>query len=247
MTGMIGELSLKLGVKRLIYTGTIDSYYAGSKAGTITEETAGPPDRMVKLHARSKTASEEILLDPSQEQGLPPDLFDPGSSSVGAAALSTGVSGMRSWNAICRIWGRGDHPLPFVLVEDVARALVLALQTPGYRGRGVQPRRRDRALGPRLSSSASSARRGRVPETPHAALEVLCHRPRQVGGQAVGPPPRSAKAQLSRLGDQPACSLRLHEAREMLGWRPVTDREALIRLGIQGPCSEFIGVAPTGA
>ena len=36
-TRLVGEACLAAKVKRLIYTGTIDSYYAGAKAGTITE------------------------------------------------------------------------------------------------------------------------------------------------------------------------------------------------------------------
>ena len=43
----------------LIYTGTIDSYYAGAKAGTITETT--PLDPYIawrNLYARAKAVSE---------------------------------------------------------------------------------------------------------------------------------------------------------------------------------------------
>ena len=41
----VGEACLAAAVKRLIYTGTIDSYYAGAEAGTVTEET--PLDRKI--------------------------------------------------------------------------------------------------------------------------------------------------------------------------------------------------------
>ena len=44
-TRQLAQACLEAGVKRLIYTGTIDSYYAGANAGTITEET--PLDRNI--------------------------------------------------------------------------------------------------------------------------------------------------------------------------------------------------------
>ena len=42
-TRRVGEACLAAKVGRLIYTGTIDSYYAGARAGTITEETPLDP------------------------------------------------------------------------------------------------------------------------------------------------------------------------------------------------------------
>ena len=42
-TRLIAEACLEFGVKRLIYTGTIASYFTGANAGTITEETPLDP------------------------------------------------------------------------------------------------------------------------------------------------------------------------------------------------------------
>ena len=41
---------------------------------------------------------------------------------------------MWSWNAVCQIWGQGRNPLPFVLVEDVAQALVAAVDVAEIEG-----------------------------------------------------------------------------------------------------------------
>ena len=50
-------------VQRLIYTSTIDSYYAGAKAGTITETTPLDPHIAWRnLYARAKAESEELLM-----------------------------------------------------------------------------------------------------------------------------------------------------------------------------------------
>jgi predicted dehydrogenase len=42
-TRRVGECALASGVKRMLYTGTVDSYYCGAGAGTITEETPLDP------------------------------------------------------------------------------------------------------------------------------------------------------------------------------------------------------------
>ena len=114
--------------ERLIYTGTIDSYYAGAKAGTITETTPLDPHIAWRnLYARAKAASEEILMAIHRERGLPVVIFRPGIViGRGGSPFHWGI-GMWSWNAVCQIWGQGRNPLPFVLVEDVARALVAAV------------------------------------------------------------------------------------------------------------------------
>ena len=69
-TRRVAEACLTAKVGRLIYTGTIDSYYAGAKAGTITEET--PLDPHIgwrNYYARAKALSEQALMDLHREKG----------------------------------------------------------------------------------------------------------------------------------------------------------------------------------
>ena len=69
VTRRVAEACLSSRVQRLIYTGTIDSYYAGSRAGTITEATPLDPQIAWRnLYARAKAASEDILLTMHREQ-----------------------------------------------------------------------------------------------------------------------------------------------------------------------------------
>jgi predicted dehydrogenase/nucleoside-diphosphate-sugar epimerase len=135
VTRRVAEESLAAQVKRLIYTGTIDSYYAGSKAGTITENT--PLDPHIgwrNYYARAKALSEQCLTSLHRQHGLPVVIFRPGIViGQGGSPLHWGV-GMWSWNAVCQVWGKGQNPLPFVLVEDVAKALASALHVPGIEG-----------------------------------------------------------------------------------------------------------------
>ena len=133
---LLGESCIAAGIKRLIYTGTIDSYYAGSRAGTITEATPLDPNiRRRNYYARAKAAAEGILMDLHRTKKLPVVIFRPGIViGRGGNPFHFGV-GMWTSDCVCEVWGKGDHPLPFVLVSDVAAALVRGIQVDGIEGR----------------------------------------------------------------------------------------------------------------
>jgi nucleoside-diphosphate-sugar epimerase len=135
VTREIAEAALAAGVKRLVYTGTIDSYYAGARAGTITEDT--PLDSGIERrnpYARAKAASERMLLQMHHERNLPVVILRPGIViGRGGSPMHWGVG--RWWyGSVCQTWGSGRNILPLVLVEDVARGLVAASEVPGIEG-----------------------------------------------------------------------------------------------------------------
>lgn len=135
-TRQIAECALDAGVERLVYTGTIASYYQGSKARKITENT--PLDQLIargNLYARAKTASEDLLMKMHREQSLPVVILRPGVViGRGGSPFHWGVA--RWWHdSVCETWGKGQNKLPFVLVEDVASALIAAMDVPGIEGR----------------------------------------------------------------------------------------------------------------
>jgi nucleoside-diphosphate-sugar epimerase/predicted dehydrogenase len=135
-TRQIAEIALAAGVKRFIYTGTIDCYYAGARAGRITEETGlDPYIERRNLYARAKAASERILLTMFRERGLPVIIVRPGIViGRGGSPFHWGV-GMWWYDSVCELWGNGRQKLPIVLVEDVAKGLVAALDAPSIEGR----------------------------------------------------------------------------------------------------------------
>ena len=135
VTRRVAEACLLSRVRRLIYTGTIDSYYAGSRPAPSPKTTPLDPQIAWRnLYARAKAVSEEVLLSMHREQGLPVVIFRPGVViGRGGSPFHWGI-GMWSWDAVCQIWGQGRNPLPLVLVEDVARALVSALDAPKIDG-----------------------------------------------------------------------------------------------------------------
>jgi predicted dehydrogenase/nucleoside-diphosphate-sugar epimerase len=134
-TRMVGEVCLAAKVKRLIYTGTIDSYYAGANAGVITETTPLDPNiGRRNYYARAKAAAEDILVDMHTKRGLPLVILRPGIViGRGGNPFHWGVG--RFSENICEVWGGGTNKLPFVLVSDVASALVNAMDIPAIEGR----------------------------------------------------------------------------------------------------------------
>jgi predicted dehydrogenase/nucleoside-diphosphate-sugar epimerase len=134
-TRLLAKTCLTSGVKRYIYTGTIDSYYAGERAGTITEETPLDPniDRR-NYYARAKAASEALLMDMHRTQGLPVVIFRPG-IVIGPAGNPFHWGVGRFSETVCEVWGSGTNKLPFVLVGDVGAALLRGIQVESIEGR----------------------------------------------------------------------------------------------------------------
>jgi nucleoside-diphosphate-sugar epimerase/predicted dehydrogenase len=134
-TRVVAEACAAAGVKRLIYTGTIDSYYAGAKAGTITEKTPLDPNiKRRNYYARAKAASEAMLMEMYGKDRLPVVIVRPGIViGQGGNAFHWGVG--RFSENVCEVWGDGNNKLPFVLVADVASALLRCIQVPGIEGR----------------------------------------------------------------------------------------------------------------
>ncbi len=135
VTKNIAERALAKGVDRFIYTGTIDSYYSANPNETITSDT--PLDSKINSrnhYARSKAACEALLMTMYREKGLPVVIFRPGIViGKGCPPAHWGV-GMFQSETRMQFWGDGLNKLPFVLVEDVASALVKGLNKEGLDG-----------------------------------------------------------------------------------------------------------------
>jgi predicted dehydrogenase/nucleoside-diphosphate-sugar epimerase len=132
---LLGKACLAARIRRLIYTSTIDIYNAGATAGKITETTAADPYiHRRNYYARAKAAAETILMEMYRARQLPAVIFRPGIViGKGGNPFHFGV-GMWSSESVCEIWGDGANALPFVLVSDVASALVRGVQVEGIEG-----------------------------------------------------------------------------------------------------------------
>src|SRR5262249_7281329 len=85
-------------------------------------------------YARAKGAAEVILMEMHSTQRLPVVIFRPGIViGRGGNPFHWGVGRFSDSN--CEVWGDGNNKLPFVLVVDVASALVRGIQVSGIEGR----------------------------------------------------------------------------------------------------------------
>ena len=132
----LARACLERGVKRLIYTGTIDSFYAGGRAGTITERTSlDPRIKRRNNYARAKATVEDLLLEMHQREGLPVVIVRPGIViGEGGNPFHWGVGKWTS-EGVVETWGDGTNKLPLVLVDDVAAGMVKAMEVRGIEGR----------------------------------------------------------------------------------------------------------------
>jgi predicted dehydrogenase/nucleoside-diphosphate-sugar epimerase len=237
VTERIGKAALAAGVKRLIYTGTIDSYYAGKRAGTITEVTPLDPQIARRnLYARAKAASEVVLLQMHREQKLPVVIVRPG-IVVGlfGSPFHWGV-GMWSHNSVCQIWGDGRNKLPLVLVSDVARGLIDAANVSGIEGESFNLvgdpilsahdylDELERSGGIRIQRQATSIIKFYLSDLLKWWVKTL-----------VRHPDRRFPSYRDWESRRQYATFDCSRAKDRLGWEPTSDRADLIRHGIEEP------------
>jgi predicted dehydrogenase/nucleoside-diphosphate-sugar epimerase len=243
VTRRIAQAALTAGVKRLIYTGTIDSYYTGKRAGTITNDT--PLDAQIarrNYYARAKAASEAILLQMHQQQGLPVVILRPGIViGRGGSPFHWGV-GMWWYGSVCQLWGNGRNKLPLVLVADVADALVAALESPGIEGRTFNLvgdfclSARDylaelnRCGGMQVQQHATPIFKFYLVDMFKWIIKVLVRHPDRRLPRYRDWESRTQRAIFDCTG-----------TKKSLGWRPTCDRDEVIRSGISEPVLEALG------
>lgn len=241
-TRQVAECALEAGVKRLIYIGTTDSYYAGSKAGTINEDTPlDPKIAQRNLHARAKAASEELLMRMHRERGLPIVILRPGIViGRGGNPFHPGIG--KWWNdAICQMWGDGNNKLPLVLVEDVAQGLIAAMKKPGIEGKSFNLvaapclsaqdylDELDRACKTRIQRHATPILRFYLLDMVKWAAKVALRHP----GCRL-PSYRDWESRTQRAFFD--CTA----ARTVLDWDPFSERKDLVRRGIETPLMEIM-------
>ena len=246
-TRLVAECALEAGVKRLVYAGTIDSYYAGRPGTIITEAT--PLDPAIgrrNLYARAKAKSEEELRRLSRERGLPLVIVRPGIViGRGGSPFHWGV-GMWRHDAVCQLWGRGNHKLPLVLVEDVARALLAAIDAPGIEGRDfnlvadqctdAQGLSAQEYLDELDRAGGIKVQRYETPIARFYLLDML----KWLVKVAVRHPERRMPSYRDWRSRTQQARFDCTAAKTALGWNPVSERGELVRKGIAEPLREFM-------
>lgn len=242
VTKNIAERALVHGVKRFIYTGTIDSYYSADANETITGDTPLDPHiERRNLYARSKAACEALLMDLYKNQGLPLVIFRPGIViGKGCPPAHWGV-GMFESDTRVQLWGDGLNKLPLVLVEDVAEALALGLDAEEIEGQTFlltdQPMLSARDYVDIVSKELGS--KLRAEPTPIWKL-YLSDAVKEFAKQLIKHP----NARHSSYRDWDSRSHRAHydsgKTKQLLGWQPVGERGAMVQRGILDAVRAFM-------
>jgi nucleoside-diphosphate-sugar epimerase len=133
---IVAQACLAAGTRRLVHVGSIASLYLGPGAACVTGAT--PPDPQAGRradYARAKAECDLMLLRLHAQEKLPLVVLRPG--LVVGQGTSPFHSGLGFFNAEQHVigWNRGRNPLPFVLVEDVAAAILGALLAEDAEGR----------------------------------------------------------------------------------------------------------------
>jgi predicted dehydrogenase/nucleoside-diphosphate-sugar epimerase len=242
-TRHVAEACLEAKVGQLLFASSIAAYYLGRAGETITEQTPldDRPQRR-SLYARAKIACENLLMDLHRSRGLPVTIFRPGVVlGPGGPAEHGGVG---SWPAPthCVSWGRGTgRPLPLVLADDVAAALVSALGRTGLEGKSFN------LVGDvRLSAaeyvdilrreSRRDVRLHRQSLPWWMAIDVLKWLVKTAARKPENAFPSWRDLKTRSLAARFDCRL----AKQLLGWKPVADREEFIERGIRQALREAL-------
>ena len=240
VTRRVAEACLTAKVERLIYTGTIDSYYAGAKAGTITEET--PLDPHIdwrNYYARAKALSEQCLMSLHRQRGLPVVIFRPG-IVIGQGEQPTplgyrNVVVERSLSGL----GRGTQPSALGPGRRCCPGPGVCPGCPWDRGRVVQPCRRLRPDALDYLDALEECTGGefqKIPTPPWKfyVTDVM----KWMVKRAIRHPDRRRPS----YRDWETRTQRAHydcsKARKLLSWNPTSVQAEIIRRGIQLPAQE---------
>jgi predicted dehydrogenase/nucleoside-diphosphate-sugar epimerase len=135
---------------RLVHVGSIASLYLGQQSKVVTGATLPDPlsDQRAD-YARAKAICDRLLLKLHAEERLQVTIVRPGLVvGKGTSPFHSGI-GFYNNEQHCIGWNSGRNPLPFVLVDDTADAIVAAIFGEGLNGRcfnlvgDVRPSARD--------------------------------------------------------------------------------------------------------
>lgn len=132
----VADACFKIGADRLVHVGSIASLYLGRKSDVITGGTPPDPHSDHRAdYARAKAICDRRLLELQATRGLPLVILRPGLVvGKGTSPFHSGI-GFYNNEQHCVGWNGGRNPLPFVLVEDVADAIIESLDAESAAGR----------------------------------------------------------------------------------------------------------------
>ncbi|MEZ4248578.1 MAG: hypothetical protein R3B99_10085, partial [Polyangiales bacterium] len=158
----------------------------------------------------------------------------------GGSPLHWGV-GAWPYPSVCRLWGDGEHDLPFVLADDCADAMVLALDTPNLHQQSFNLVGDAKLTGHQYLDALERKAGIKVKRVAASPAVLLAEEAAKWAIKSLG---RDAEARLPSWYDGDGRTLAAHfdctKAKQRLGWKPVGDVETLIAKGIHVPVEEFL-------
>jgi len=239
-TRRLAELCLERDVQ-MLYTSSIAIYSGGRPADTITEETApGPGNVRFDPYARAKVEIERMLLDLHRTRRLKVVIFRPGIViGRGGSPYHWGI-GAWPYPSICRLWGDGTTPLPFVLVDDCADAMVRAMNLAHVDGESFN------LVGePALTAGAyldaferlAGIKVRRLPVPPwRRFVEDIA----KYGLKTMAGAERYRPSYDYYVGMSGRARYSPQKAKERLGWSPTSEIDRIVADGIEIPVAEFV-------
>lgn len=229
------------GVDRFFYASSIAIYYAGERASVITEETVPLPSMLAaNPYARSKAENERVLRELMRDAGLRLTIFRPGIVlGAGGPPLHWGIAAW-PYASVCRLYGSGDHPLPIVLVDDVADAMVAARTADEVLGKSYNLTA-DACITANEYLDAVERHAGvKIRRVPVSAPRAYATALSKYAIKALGRDPRALLPSYADCeGRSFAARFDASKAERELGWRPEKRREVLVREGIERPVREY--------
>ena len=229
----VAAACLKHKVGRLIYTSSIAGLYLG-RTGTIDERTGPDPKPNRRSHySRAKVVAEKIYQEMHAKEGLRVIIVRPGLVMGRGGVLNhTGVGTWPS-DLSCLGWGRGNNPLPFVLVQDVAQALVACMTTPNIEGRSFNLAGDVFLTAREFVRLTGERARRRFRFYPQSLLkmqlvEVCKWMLKVAAGKPENPYPSFYDLKSRSLKTRFDCTA----AKQVLGWQPNADLEVFIKEAI---------------
>lgn len=240
-TRRLGELCAERQVRGFYYTSSIAIYDSGKPTGFITEDTPPHPGiQRSNLYVRSKVVNEENLLAIHRHRGLHLILFRPGIViGQGGNPMHFGVSGW-PYPTVSRLWGDGRSALPIVLVDDCANAMVRALGRQDLDGQSFNLVGEARVTAHEYLDELELVTGLKIRRVPTSTIRYFAEEVTKYAVKSLGRDPNRRRPSYAECAGRTCRTpFDVSRAKERLGWKPETSRQAVLERGIDLPAREY--------
>ena len=229
----VAEAAHGEGLSRLVYVSSVAALDTGRSAPDTIDDRVGtdPRPETRAIYARGKIATESALQEFHRRHPIGLVIARPGVVLGQGTPLQHSGFGLWVRDNHCVAWGRGQHALPIVLVDDVAEALVRAAVHEGTQldGRAMNLASRAPLTAAGLVAEMAETTGRRFVFHPRAlwlsqAMEIGKWIVKRIGGRKDAPYPSYHDIDARALAPAFACET----AREVLDWQPVEQSEELL-------------------